>query len=791
MRVHPPPQLVEQLERLQLATAADFDAVQGRVRLLAHDLPAFPTLWVDALAQARKITPFQAAEINAGRGEQLVVGPYVVLKPILSLGYADCYRARDVRTQRVIELLIASTASSPASRTQACSVVSSDGPVGCLQRLVDQLAAIGNRHIMRPEAVGSDNDRLWIACPVAVGRSLSDVIWRNGRLPGDAVVAIARQMAAALAALEAAEIVHGDLSPRTVWIDDRGLAQLKWCGVRGIVRPDEDFSRPDLSPEAYDYLAPERVRETSPSDVSSDLFSCGALWWHLLTGRPSFGGGTSRGKIHAIGAARITDVKRFAPDAPHLLTAAIKACMNADPRQRPESFDVLAGQLGTSHASGRRTVSVVYRKVSGGHRGVVHTIQTAVQSRNTKTWAATLAGCAAVIVAVAWPLLRGPVPKTNAQRTSVASAQSPARLPNSRQSEPRIANVEQSGVLPAAYVEPDGRDRRGHQTGKVSVAPPLVLPADHSIAWNPAIDVLHPGQTVSGRAGERPLVMVPTRGLVVAVDDVRFENIDFVWRPAADAPIDPEHMAILDLRASQARFSGCTFLAADPGPSGRPAAISWSGPQHATSLPPAGRLHLNDCVASGVSAGVDIRLSAPIELTVSNTLHLGPGPLLRIDHLPRVDETIAVMLSNSTLRDATGLVGLRTQRTPPSEAGTISITTNDCVLLPNSSGALMLFAGQLPAGTLARSIQWTGQGSLVPTGVRISARVESNEERTADEPEISIDGLVSGRVEFAGPPDAGSSASRITRGTAPTQSPEPPGIPDGLPNLPSLGITEQ
>jgi hypothetical protein len=75
--------------------------------------------------------------------------------------------------------------------------------------------------------------------------------------------------------------------------------------------------------------------------------------------------------------------------------------------------------------------------------------------------------------------------------------------------------------------------------------------------------------------------------------------------------------------------------------------------------------------------------------------------------------------------------------------------------------------------------------------VRISARVESNEERTADEPEISIDGLVSGRVEFAGPPDAGSSASRITRGTAPTQSPEPPGIPDGLPNLRSLGITEQ
>jgi hypothetical protein len=165
--------------------------------------------------------------------------------------------------------------------------------------------------------------------------------------------------------------------------------------------------------------------------------------------------------------------------------------------------------------------------------------------------------------------------------------------------------------------------------------------------------------------------------------------------------------------------------------------------------------------------------------------------LLRIDHLPRVDETIAVTLSNSTLRDATGLVGLRTKRNPPTETGTIAITTNDCVLFPNSNGALMLFAGQLSAATLARSIQWSGQGSLVPTAMRTWARLDHDGNRTADVAEISIDGLVSGRVEFAGPSDAGSSASRITRGAAPTQSPEPPGIPDGLPNLPSLGITDQ
>ena len=67
----------------------------GRVRRLARDLPAFESVWVDALAQARKLTPFQAAQINAGRGESLAVGPYVLAAPLPGTGsFAATYRAR-------------------------------------------------------------------------------------------------------------------------------------------------------------------------------------------------------------------------------------------------------------------------------------------------------------------------------------------------------------------------------------------------------------------------------------------------------------------------------------------------------------------------------------------------------------------------------------------------------------------------------------------------------------------------------------------------------------------------
>ncbi|HEX3872443.1 MAG TPA: hypothetical protein VHV77_18490, partial [Pirellulales bacterium] len=100
MRDMPPPALVDLLGRLGLAAPAQVLAVQGRVKRLARGLPGFEQVWVDALAQARVLTPFQAGEINAGRSESLVVGPYVLVQPLESLGYAVSYRARELASSR-------------------------------------------------------------------------------------------------------------------------------------------------------------------------------------------------------------------------------------------------------------------------------------------------------------------------------------------------------------------------------------------------------------------------------------------------------------------------------------------------------------------------------------------------------------------------------------------------------------------------------------------------------------------------------------------------------------------
>jgi hypothetical protein len=770
MRADPPAEIVELLARLRLSSAEQVRGVYPRVQRLAGELPLFSSVWVDALAQARVVTPFQAAEINAGRGEWLAVGPYIVIAPLWSLGYAEYYRAREIESRRTAYLLVANL---PAARQADC--------LRQLAESIEQLKTVPNRHIVAAQGAGGDGDRVWIAFSPTEARPLSELVLKKGRLAGEVVMEIARQMAAALAELEAARLMHGDISTSAVLVTCDGVIRLAHSGVRGILRPEEGFAHADLPPDTYDGIAPERITDATAPTIASDLFACGCLWWHLLAGRPPLSGGTNLGKLRAAQGAKICAIRRFAPEAPAALIAAINACIEHDPRRRPESFQALAKLLGPPTPAGRRALQQAAIRLGCGSRGIVSTAERVVRSKEMPAWIATIAGCLAVIVAVSWPLWRAqpsvqigkqaslsPEPKArvNAAQPSRPSADVSVQ-PVLRAIAPRRAEVEQ-----ASFLEPSNG------------AAPLILPAGRPIVWNAAQRSLRARQTVRGPPGQRPLIAVPAGGIIVAAEDVRFENIDFFWRQSSDAAIDPEQLALVELRAARASFKDCTFQAAANERIGRPTAIRWTGPQR-SGLPPAGRLQIGGCVLSGVAAGIDCRLTTPLAFKLTDTLYLGPGPLVRFDHAPRLDEPIEIELVHSTLRDAAALVGFHVERLPKEEPATIGIVTNSCAFVPPSGGALVLFAAPEPPTILAKSLQWSGQGSVLSADSRVAVWLAGSQTVRGGEVEVALDGLVSSQIEFAGPADAGSSASRVVRWLAPGHSVDPPGIPDGLPDLPS------
>ena len=105
MQDAPSAPLVELLEDLNLACEDDFRQVRSLAQRLAPDLPLFDSIWLDALVQARRITPFQAREINSGRGTELIVGPYVLVRPATGPAYARVYQAKLRNGDATVRLL--------------------------------------------------------------------------------------------------------------------------------------------------------------------------------------------------------------------------------------------------------------------------------------------------------------------------------------------------------------------------------------------------------------------------------------------------------------------------------------------------------------------------------------------------------------------------------------------------------------------------------------------------------------------------------------------------------------
>jgi len=822
MRESPPPQLVALLERLGLATSRQVSRMAGRVRRLARELPHFESVWIDALAQARVLTPFQAAEIHAGRGESLRVGPYLLCQQLPWPQYVDCYRARRVDSAESVRLLVGAPGVSPVRGSRhgqdarATHKSALDGSLGQLEALAAAADRLRCEQIAPITQVGSQGDRLWAASPWVEGRTAAEWLAHNGRFPPEVVLEIAQAMLVGLVSLEKAGACHGDLSAAGLLLTDTGGVVLLQPGIRAIFRPAEGYAHADLPPETYDYLAPERITDGTPPNTASDVYACGCLWWQLLCGRPPLAGGDSLAKLRSGQAAAISDVRRFAPEVPTSLAAAVSSCLRPQSSGRPESMTRLAATLGPPTGNGRLALArCLARPGYPAERWSRPARQLGEPLRRLR-WLTAAAVCLAVAAAAIGGVWRVRLPLPTASIPSQRITAAAGREPQTKQSPIEAALPEDPRRAPGgrpiitSYSDrnvpsppaPFPQRERGVSVGqppspRVEQSPTrpnwqhpqdLVLPCDRPLELE-SLEV-RAGQHVRGAPGKRPLLLVPRAGLNITAENVSFEDIDFVWKHAAQ----PLHAAdppavIVRLRCGQAQFRGCSFQS-DGHASAPPVAIQWASaadsPDPALSLP-SGRLQLADCVLRRVGAGIDGRTAGAVAMQLTNTLHLGSGSLVRLDHCPKPDEPVLIALAQVTLRGAGPLLQCDCQRMEQ-QPGEISIQADGCAFVPAAGAPLWLICGPDSPARLLENMRWTGQGSLVSPGVVIAAwRRPDAAQQVLDDGGISIAGLVRSEVGFAGNSLWQPAHSRIVRWQVPLQSADPPGV--HVHTLPKLSET--
>jgi serine/threonine protein kinase len=186
---------------------------------------------------------------------------------------------------------------------------------------------------------GEADGRAFIAMELVRGRSLGRVLADGGRLAVPEALRVARGIAEGLAAAHGRGVVHRDLKPDNVMIDDAGAVKVLDFGVaRLLAAPDGGASLSTLSTEGAilgtpGYMSPEQSYGQRV-DARADVFALGALLYEMLTGAKAFTGETA---FHVLLATNRDDPpppSKRAPGVGRTLDQLVARCLAKDPRRR-------------------------------------------------------------------------------------------------------------------------------------------------------------------------------------------------------------------------------------------------------------------------------------------------------------------------------------------------------------------------------------------------------------------------------------------------------------------------
>ena len=224
------------------------------------------------------------------------------------------------------------------------------------QRFVHEARAAGevrHKHLVPIVDAGEADGRPYLAVAFVRGRTLEQRLADHGALPIDELVRVIAHVASGLDALHNAGIVHRDVKPSNVMIDEAGAASLTDFGLaKG--RAYTVLTKPGAVMGTLDYLAPEMLRG-SEATPAADIYALGCLAYECVAGHAPFADKSMFELASAHVNVEPEDPCANRPDAPEGLSWAILQALAKDPTKRPPTATAYAHML--AFATGRSSTS--------------------------------------------------------------------------------------------------------------------------------------------------------------------------------------------------------------------------------------------------------------------------------------------------------------------------------------------------------------------------------------------------------------------------------------------------
>src|SRR6201991_259087 len=225
-------------------------------------------------------------------------------------GMSTVYRAFDVNLERQVAIkLLHREMSADSDQLER------------FRREARAVAQLSHPHIVGVIDAGEDEGRPYIVFEYVEGETLKERIRRNGRLPIAEAVAYAIEIARALGVAHARHIVHRDVKPQNVLIDDEGSAKGTDFGIARTL-DEEGLTADGRVLGTTDYVSPEQALGR-PVTGQSDLYSLGIVLYEMLTGEVPFKGENQVAVAMKHVREEIPDVQSKRPEVSSALAAIV------------------------------------------------------------------------------------------------------------------------------------------------------------------------------------------------------------------------------------------------------------------------------------------------------------------------------------------------------------------------------------------------------------------------------------------------------------------------------------
>ena len=194
--------------------------------------------------------------------------------------------------------------------------------------------------------IDQENNRSFIVMEYVDGSTVEEML-KEGPLPEEQVLEIAKSVASALVAASRIGIVHRDIKPANIMITKQGIIKL---ADLGIAKGDSDTVGVTLTQEntvlgTPNYASPEQLRSSHSVDARADVYSLGATMYHMLSGIMPFAGDTVFNVMAKVLEDTLPPLEECGRNISPMTRQLVERMLSKDPADRPANAVELLSEL--------------------------------------------------------------------------------------------------------------------------------------------------------------------------------------------------------------------------------------------------------------------------------------------------------------------------------------------------------------------------------------------------------------------------------------------------------------